>query len=46
MTVGGEMAGNESSFFLTALLTLLTITHVISSKLNSQKEMKYMCKVI
>ena len=31
------------SFFLTALLT---ITHVTYSKLNSQKEMKYMCKVI
>ena len=29
--------------FLTALLT---ITHVTYSKLNSQKEMKYMCKVI
>ena len=34
---------NVSFFFLTALLT---ITHVTYSKLNSQKEMKYMCKVI
>ena len=39
----GQPNTMRTMFFLTALLT---ITHVTYSKLNNQKEMKYICKVI
>ena len=43
VSMGKDPCYIQKFFFLTALLT---ITHVTYSKLNSQKEMKYMCKMI